>query len=194
MNLKQLFLNPFAECSEWKLLGAGIIGFILSSYMVYLAGEQFNGFFHFYKPDSPASYLAVLKVHGYMVAVPYVFLYGLGLVLNRKTRSIDVLNVILIAPFPLYFAGLLGHFLNQDKFTDQIHASIKNGDYTLSGVDSLQVLLFSLFGIVTLSLLIYQFYLLVKGMNVAVNNKKSWISVLFVALYFILDVLIQLYV
>jgi len=55
----------------------------------------------------------------------------------------------------------------------------------------MELLLFGMFGIISLVLLYYQFYLLIKGMNVAVNNKKMEISILFVALYFILDICIQ---
>lgn len=55
----------------------------------------------------------------------------------------------------------------------------------------MELLLFGMFGVVSLLLLYYQFYLLIKGMNVAVNNKKMEISILFVALYFILDLCIQ---
>lgn len=191
MKFKQVFLNPFGEFSERKLLFVGILGFMLSSYLIYQSGEQFNGFMHFYKPSIAVTYWEVLKVHGYMVLAPLVLLYVLGIILNNKTRFIDVLNVILIMPFPLYLLLLLGRVLNQEKFSNQINEALKNGDHMLSSIDKSQMIIFSVFGIVALFLLFYQFYLLVKGMNVAVNNKKNWLSALFVALYFILDVCIQ---
>ncbi len=101
------------------------------------------------------------------------------------------MNVVLIMPFPLYLALFLGKLLNQDKFTDEVLKAVQRGDHTLAGVDKTEMLLFGMFGIISLLLLFYQFYLLVKGMNVAVNNKKIGISILFVALYFILDLCIQ---
>ena len=128
-----------------------------------------------------------------MVLTPLTILYMAGLILNNKTRLIDVLNVVLIAPFPLYLSLLLGKLLNQDSFTQQIDEALKNGDHTLSGVDKGEMMLFGVFGILAPFLLFYQFYLLVKGMNVAVNNKRIWVSMLFVALYFMLDLGIQFY-
>ncbi|PUV21923.1 hypothetical protein [Sphingobacterium athyrii] len=193
MKIKQLFLNPFEEFSERKLFFAGTIGFLLSSYFVYLSGEQFNGFMHFYRPEIAVSFVAVLRVHAYMILAPLALLYIVGLILYTKTRLIDVLNVMLIVPFPLYLMLLLGKLINQDKFTNEIDEALKNGDHSLSSIDKGQMILFGVFGILALFLLFYQFYLLVKGMNVAVNNKKIWISILFVALYFILDVGIQFY-
>ncbi len=193
MKIKQLFLNPFADFSERILFITGLIGFLLSSYLVYLSAEQFNGFMHFYRPEVAASFIAVLKVHALMVLAPFILLYLVGVILNNKTRIIDVLNVILIVPFPLYFMLLLGKIFNQDKFTKQIDEALKNGDHTLSSIDKGQMALFGIFGIFALFLIFYQFYLLVKGMNVAVNNKKIWVGMLFVALYFMLDIGIQFY-
>ncbi|WP_343565093.1 YIP1 family protein [Sphingobacterium sp.] len=193
MKIKQLLLNPFVDFSERVLFVVGIAGFLFSSYLVYLSGEQFNGFMHFYKPQAPVSFIAVLKVHVYMVLVPLILFYVIGRILNHRTRIIDVLNVMLIAPFPLYLVLLLGKLLNQDEFTKQIDEALKNGDHTLSTIDQGQMILFAVFGISALFLLFYQFYLLVKGMNVAVNNKKIWVSILFVALYFMLDLGIQYY-
>ncbi|WP_426790333.1 hypothetical protein [Sphingobacterium sp. WOUb80] len=191
MKVKQIFQNPFAEFTEWKLFFAGVFGFLLSSYIIYLSGQQFNGFMHFYQPEMTVSLWAVLRVHAYMVLAPFVLLYGIGILLNRKTRIIDVMNVVLITPFPLYLVLFLGKLLNQDKFTDQILKAVQSGDHALAGVDKTEMFLFGMFGIISLLLLFYQFYLLVKGMNVAVNNKKIGISILFVALYFILDLCIQ---
>ncbi|HAE66656.1 MAG TPA: hypothetical protein DCG77_05485, partial [Sphingobacterium sp.] len=185
------FQNPFAEFPEWKLFFAGVIGFLLSSYVIYLSGQQFNGFMHFYQPDRVISIWAVLGVHACMVLAPFTLLYGTGMLLNRKTRIIDVINVVLIIPFPLYLALFLGKLLNQDKFTDEVLKAVQSDDHTLVGVDKTEMLLFGMFGIISLLLLCYQFYLLVKGMNVAVNNKKIGISMVFVALYFILDLCIQ---
>ncbi|MDR0262982.1 MAG: hypothetical protein LBJ04_07115 [Sphingobacterium sp.] len=191
MKVKQIFLNPFAEFMEWQLFFVGVFGFLLSSYFIYLSGQQFNGFMHFYQPEMTVSLWAVLRVHAYMVLAPFALLYGIGMLLNRKTRIIDVMNVVLIMPFPLYLALFLGKLLNQDKFTDEVLKAVQSGDLTLAGVDKTEMLLFGIFGIISLLLLFYQFYLLAKGMNVAVNNKKIGISILFVALYFILDLCIQ---
>jgi hypothetical protein len=193
MKIKQLFLNPFVDFSERTLFLVGIIGFLLSSYLVYLSGQQFNGFMHFYKPEVTASFIAVVKVHTYMVLAPLILLYVVGVIANIKTRIIDVLNVMLIAPFPLYLMLFLSKLINQDKFTSEIDQALRNGDHTLSTIDKGQLALFGLFGIFVLFLLFYQFYLLVKGMNIAVNNKKVWVSILFVALYFMLDLGIQFY-
>jgi len=191
MKVKKIFQNPFAEFADWKLFFVGVIGFFLTSYIIYLSGQQFNGFMHFYKPELAVSLWSVLLVHGYMILAPFILLYCIGLWLNRKTRIIDVLNVVLITPFPLYFALFLGKLLNLDKFTSQLTHALENGDFELAGVDKMELLLFGMFGIISLVLLYYQFYLLIKGMNVAVNNKKMEISILFVALYFILDICIQ---
>ncbi|WP_343557975.1 hypothetical protein [Sphingobacterium sp.] len=191
MKVKQIFQNPFAEFTEWELFFAGVFGFLLSSYIIYLSGQQFNGFKHFYQPEMTVSLWAVLRVHAYMVLAPFVLLYGIGMLLNRKTRIIDVMNVVLIIPFPLYLVLFLGKLLNQDTFTDQVLKAVQSGDHTLAGIDKTEMLLFGMLGIISLLLLFYQFYLLVKGMNVAVNNKKTGINILFVALYFILDLCIQ---
>ena len=191
MKVKQILLNPFAEFMEWKLFFVGVFGFLLSSYFIYLSGQQFNGFMHFYQPEMTVSLWAVMRVHAYMVLAPFTLLYAIGTLLNRKTRIIDVMNVILIMPFPLYLALFLGKLLNQDKFSDEVLKAVQSGDHTLEGVDKTEMLFFGMFGIISLLMLFYQFYLLVKGMNVAVNNKKTGINILFVALYFILDLCIQ---
>ncbi len=55
MKVKQIFLNPFAEFMEWQLFFVGVFGFLLSSYFIYLSGQQFNGFMHFYQPEMTVS-------------------------------------------------------------------------------------------------------------------------------------------
>lgn len=187
---KQLFVSPFAYFSEKALFGVGFIFYVLSSLLVSRHGQQFNGFMHLY-PLEDVSFLSVLYVQLQYILVSVALLFCIGKAINKKTRLIDILNVVLIARIPFYLLLFFSFAIDMDAILEVIRTSISTGDYELDSVSKSDMLLLTFFGIFSIFIIVYHYYLIIRGMRTATNNKKMGLNVLILALYFITDLVIQ---
>src|SRR5690606_20929608 len=167
MNWK-LFFNPFSKFSEKALLISGILFLVVGSFIGYYFGVTYDGIFDVH--ISTVTLIESLTENVINVVILSLLLFIAGIMINSKTRIIDVLNVALISRFPIYLAGLFAN--NQrisdipDLLIDCVHQE------TPASVSSSDIMILMLFSAVLILLLAYQLMLMVFGFNAAVNARK----------------------
>ena len=167
MNWK-FFLNPFSKFSEKSLLMAGILFLVVGSFIGYYFGVTYDGIFDVH--ISPVTFTESLTENVINVGILSLLLFIAGIIINSKTRIIDVLNVALISRFPIYLAGLLANNQRISEISEQLIDSVHQE--TPASVSSSDMMVLMLFSAVLILLLVYQLMLMVFGFKTAVNARK----------------------
>lgn len=179
----KIFTNPFAVIQDRTLLTIGLLTFvtgIIAAYSMHIEMQILR-----VNPLSTLTFNKVLFNHTTIVIVLTLSFFGIGKIINKKTRFIDILNTVFIALIPLY----ISLFQNIDSFllkeTQNIEKAIKDGSiYTES-----PPFLFILVGLIGLGFFVYYIYLLFTGFKTATNAKKIWHYVLFFVTLIVADIL-----
>ena len=167
MNWK-LFFNPFSKFSEKALLMAGVFFLLGGSFIGYYFGVTYDGIFDVH--ISPVTFTESLTENVINVVILSLLLFIAGIIINSKTRIIDVLNVALISRFPIYLAGLLANNQRISEISEQLIDSVHQETPVL--VSSSEMMILMLFSAVLILLLVYQLMLMVFGFKTAVNARK----------------------
>lgn len=178
-----LLLNPFAILNEKKQTTIGLISFVFGIFIAHLMNINIQ----ILRID-PTEKISLLKSF-LNLSICILFLttafFGIGKIINKKTRFIDILNAVLLAFIPIYLTLFqnINNFLTNE--TNQIVEAIANGDiYNMS-----PPVLLLIVGLLGFTLFIYYIYLLFVGFKTATNAKKAWHYVLFFATLIIIDTL-----
>ncbi len=179
----KIFTNPFAVIQDRTLLIMGVITFITGIFVAYSMHIEMQ--ILRVNPLSTLTFNKILFNHTSIVGMLTLTLLGIGKIINKKTRFIDILNTVFIALIPLYislFQNIDGFLL---KETQHIENAIKDGSiYTQS-----PPFMFILVGLMGLCMFVYYIYLLFIGFKTATNAKKIWHYVLFFTTLIITDIL-----
>ena len=175
MNWK-LFFNPFSKFSEKALLISGILFLVVGSFIGYYFGVTYDGIFDVH--ISTVTLIESLTENVINVVILSLLLFIAGIIINSKTRIIDVLNVVLISRFPIYLAGLFANNQRISEISEQLMDSVHQE--TPASVSSSDMMILMLFSAVLILLLAYQLMLMVFGFKTAVNARK-WQHWLFFA-------------
>lgn len=167
MNWK-LFFNPFSKFSEKALLISGILFLVVGSFIGYYFGVTYDGIFDLH--ISTVTLIESLTENVINVVILSLLLFIAGIMINSKTRIIDVLNVALISRFPIYLAGLLANNQRISEISEQLMDSVHQE--TPASVSSSDMMILMLFSAVLILLLAYQLMLMVFGFKTAVNARK----------------------
>lgn len=168
------FLNPFEKYNEKKLLLIGGIATLAGGFLSYAFTGCFDAALHL-------SYVNVVSIQQafsdtlLICLALFLCLFGVGKIINRKTRPIDILNTVLIARIPQYlllFANI-GHFMEYTqetllKFAGPENLTVANPDIPLG-----TFIVILVFAFVSILLLIWFIVLLYQGFKVAVNTKTT---------------------
>lgn len=167
MNWK-LFFNPFSKFSEKALLISGILFLVVGSFIGYYFGVTYDGIFDVH--ISTVTLIESLTENVINVVILSLLLFIAGIMINSKTRIIDVLNVALISRFPIYLAGLFANNQRISEISEQLIDSVHQE--TPASVSSSDMMILMLFSAVLILLLAYQLMLMVFGFKTAVNARK----------------------
>jgi len=167
MNWK-LFFNPFSKFSEKALLISGILFLVVGSFIGYYFGVTYDGIFDVH--ISTVTLIESLTENVINVVILSLLLFIAGIIINSKTRIIDVLNVALISRFPIYLAGLFANNQRISEISEQLMDSVHQE--TPASVSSSDMMILMLFSAVLILLLAYQLMLMVFGFKTAVNARK----------------------
>lgn len=191
MEIRRILINPFEDFRDSTLFAVGLIAYLLSSLQVYFFVYVPDGIFQAHGIDRVMWYSGFTN-GAINIIVPAIFLYGVGKIVYSKTRFFDVMNVIMIAQIVNYFIALL--LLNPFSKLRLLGVAkaIEQGDMMLKTVPALDVAVLSIGGILAFLLLIYFFYLLIVGMKIAINSKKTIHVLLIVVLVLALDTILHL--
>ena len=178
-----ILLNPFAVLSDKKQTIIGIISLILGILIAHFMDINIQ----ILRID-PTEKVSLLKSFlNLCVCISFLSLafFGIGKIINKKTRFIDIINTVLLAFIPVYLSLFqnINNFLTNE--INQIVEAIANGDiYNMS-----PPILLLIVGLLGFAFFIYYIYLLFIGFKTATNAKKAWHYVLFFATLIIIDLL-----
>jgi hypothetical protein len=97
-------------------------------------------------------------------------LFGLGKIINSKTRMIDILNASFLYRIPIYIVAVMSKIPVLDGINEKVMKNISHPEnINLSAGDMFFLLIFT---VVSLGLLAYSIVLLVNGFKTATNAKK----------------------
>jgi len=179
----QILLNPFATISDKKQTTIGITSLIIGILIAYFMNINLQ----ILRID-PVSEVNLDKAFLNQIIIT-VFLtasfFGIGKIINKKTRFIDILNGVLISFIAIYislFQNINNYLTNE---TNKIFEAIKEGNiYNIS-----PSIIFILISLIGLFFFVYYIYLLFMGFKTATNAKKAWQYVLFFATLIIIDLI-----
>jgi|SRR5690606_18822667 len=175
--------NPFSVIDEKKLFIAGVVSTIVGIFISYIVQIQMQ-ILRLNTLDTPTITQVIFGNLIIISSLTIVFCI-LGKIINKKTRIIDILNVVTIALVPLYislFQNING-FLTAE--TTKIENAVKDG--TIYN-QSLPLLLICI-TLIGLCFFVYYIYLLFIGFKTATNAKKAWQYALFFILLIAVDLL-----
>lgn len=180
MNWKIIF-NPFAKFSEISLLIFGLVITLVGSWIGAYFGVIYDGVLDVHV--SEISFLESLKFNFINVVSVFIFLFGLGKLVNPKSRLIDILNTVLISRIPIYIIGILINFFQLKNFSE----NVTKGNLDLENLpfDTADLVLLMIFTLISFAFLAYKITLLVFGFKTATNAKK-WHHWLFFAIAILL--------
>ena len=95
-------LNPFAFFNDKILLVIGIVAHFVFTYVAKLNDSFFPDFLSIKKNGTPYTYIDLLYQNTRNLLIAIVVLYILGKIINKRTRIIDILNVVLISRIAYY--------------------------------------------------------------------------------------------
>ncbi len=167
MNWK-LFFNPFSKFSEKALLISGILFLVVGSFIGYYFGVTYDGIFDVH--ISTVTLIESLTENVINVVILSLLLFIAGIIINSKTRIIDVLNVALISRFPIYLAGLFANNQRISEISEQLIDSVHQE--TPASVSSSDMMILMLFSAVLILFLAHELTLMVFGFKTAVNARK----------------------
>ena len=117
-------LNPFAFYNDKILLVTGIVAHFVFTYVAKLSDSFFPDFLSIKKNGTSYTYIDLLYQNTRNLLIAIVLLYILGKIINKRTRIIDILNVVLISRIAYYIVFI----------TDFIPIVNKNMEKVLKGV------------------------------------------------------------
>ena len=95
-------LNPFAFFNDKILLVIGIVAHFVFTYVAKLSDSFFPDFLSIKKNGTPYTYIDLLYQNTRNLLIAIVLLYILGKIINKRTRIIDIVNVVLISRIAYY--------------------------------------------------------------------------------------------
>lgn len=182
MNFK-IIVNPFRVLNDKKQTIIAISSLILGIILSYLL--QVNIQVLRINPLSELNFFEVVLDQVILISITSLSFFGIGKIINKKTRFIDIFNTINIALIPIYLSLFqnINNFLTNE--TNKLVEEMQNGNI-LNLTPPYLFIIVGLFGFV---LFIYYIYLFFVGFKTATNAKKTWHYVLFFATLISVDII-----
>ncbi|MBX2952270.1 MAG: hypothetical protein KF870_07180 [Leadbetterella sp.] len=168
--MKKLF-NPVAHFDERILLGAGLASVLVAVVFGYLFGFKFDALSHITYANKDWFEVGLTTLRSYGIAIAAFFL--LGILMNRRTRFIDILNTVLIANVPLVALSLIQKL---PFISNALEAVLRNP----KDLDPVVVSALMLISLIVLPLTVLSFVLLYNGFKTTVHRKEWYHITLFV--------------
>lgn len=180
--MKVTLFKPFEKYSENQLLLFGTAILLLGSYVSSFCHANFDGFFDLHFSNYQLTFTELLTQNLINIVVLFICLYLAGVYRYKKTRTIDMLNTVLIARVPFYFLSLF---------------NVKNSlsiDPSLPMNEIMDFAMDNLFLLVSMSLLmilvmVWMVTLLYNGYKIAANAKGNSSIFLFIVALVVSEVI-----
>ena len=173
-------LNPFAYFEDKALLIIGILAHLIFTYIAKLTNSNFPDFLSIKKGLIDFTFWDLLYQNTRNIAIAILFLFILGKIINKRTRFIDIVNVVLISRIAYYivfitdFIPIVNNKLN--KVTDNIQS---NNLSVLQESSTMLVILIVAF--IAIFFICVMFYYLYIGFRTVTNLKTIQQTFAFIA-------------
>ena len=173
-------LNPFAYFEDKALLIIGVLAHLIFTYIAKLTNSNFPDFLSIKKGLINFTFWDLLYQNTRNIAIAILFLFILGKIINKRTRFIDIVNVVLISRIAYYivfitdFIPVVNSKLN--KVTDNIQS---NNLSVLQESSTMLVILIVAF--VAIFFICVMFYYLYIGFKTVTNLKTIQQTFAFIA-------------
>ena len=173
-------LNPFAYFEDKALLIIGILAHLIFTYIAKLTNSNFPDFLSIKKGLIDFTFWDLLYQNTRNIAIAILFLFILGKIINKRTRFIDIVNVVLISRIAYYivfitdFIPIVNNKLN--KVTDSIQS---NNLSVLQESSTMLVILIVAF--IAIFFICVMFYYLYIGFRTVTNLKTIQQTFAFIA-------------
>lgn len=176
--MKTLLFKPFEQYSEKLLIFIGLGMTVLGTFLAQVLNSRFDGAFDLHFIEETLLQQAFIDTFINITSLIF-FLYGAALIVNRKTRFVDIITTVTIARIPYYILPLLNM---NNKLTDIGTAVLKSVEEDPTAVLSVEILPWLILTtIVTIGALVWYITLLYNGYKIASNAKKGSHVPLFIA-------------
>jgi hypothetical protein len=178
----QTLFNPFSKFSEKQLFLIGFLFFIANSLVCFYTATKMDSIFHF----SPQTNLTLSNAFIFVsisTISAILFLYLLALLINKKTRFIDIVNTILLSQAPNFLVLLSIKYSGLETLANSLQTT--DGSPPSLDLNSIAIIPFVLGICLMLALIVYGFVLIYNGFKTATNLKKGTHIALFVISLFL---------
>lgn len=165
-----IFWNPFKCYETKKMLVLGLVFFFIGSWLASQFDFTFDGVLDLHSV-AKVNLVRALQENAINVALLSVLVFVVGIIINSRTRVVDVLNAVLIFRIPFYVAILFSSIPFVRKAQEGILENLK--DLSHFQLEALQIITLLAFSLVILLLLTYAIILLFNGFKTA-TNAKTW--------------------
>ena len=191
--MNQIFnniFNPFENNTDKFLRITGVVSFLLLIFLSYQWHFVSDGIIQMHTSD-PKPIWKVFAINSFNVLSLSLVMFLFGKIAYSKTRFIDVFNVVLFIQIVLLIIALLLFNPYTQEKLEVITNAIEKNDLMLNEVPMIILNITALFAILALMMMVFFFYLLVKGMKIAINSQKTYHSIIIVGLTIVLDLIIK---
>jgi hypothetical protein len=181
----KIIFNPFEKFRENQLLTVGAVGTVIGSLLGFLFNGRFDGILDLHFVAEVEWYVPFVdNIINILVASLVFFL--LGYLLNKKTRFVDCLAFSLIARVPLYLLTLFNAGGTMFSVGDKVAKNI--GTNPLEILEKSEIIIMSVFGIMSILIMVWHIALLYNGFRVSTNGKGVKAVLLFIVAIIVAEI------
>lgn len=183
--MKEILLKPFEKYNEYQLMIFGTIALVVGSFVSSFCQANFDGAIDLHFTVFQLSFVDILKQNLINISTLFLCLYLAGLYRYKKTRSIDILNTVLISRAPFYFLALFN--ANQSLSIDPSLPASAIMEHVMDNV-----ILFVVMTVTLIVVVVWMFALLYNGYKIATNAKGNLGLPLFIAAVVVAEIVTKL--
>lgn len=189
MNWKLIF-NPFGIYSEKQLLIFGIVITAAGAFLGSAVNVSFDGVLDIHQNET--DFLTSLKENVINIACTFLTLFITGKLINKKTRTVDILNTSTVSRFPMYIGAIITSSPLLTRIGDEIMNQRDNIQHLK--IEPLDLAILFVLSIILLGITAYYITLLANGFRTSVNAKKWQHFVAFAVALIIAEIISKLFI
>ena len=187
----QVIFNPFSKFSEKQLFIFGLFSLMLNFVVCFYTKIEMDSIFHFSSNENLTLKSSFLKVTISCIS-GIIFLFLLAIIINKKSRFIDVVNTVLLSQSPNFLILLFIKFSGMNELSKNLKSSSGSINSLSVSTNDMLLLLFTI--LILLPIMIYGFVLIYNGFKTTTNFKKWQHIVIFIVSLFIFILFHQIYI
>jgi predicted membrane channel-forming protein YqfA (hemolysin III family) len=189
MNWQTVF-NPFSKFSEKQLFIFGFLFFILDVLVCFYTSTRMDSIFHF-SPQENLTLSGAFVFVSISTASAILFLFLVALLINKKTRFINIVNTVLLSQAPNFLVLLSIKYSGLETLANNLKTT--DGSPPSIDLNTIAIIPFVVGICLMLVLIVYGFILIYNGFKTATNLKKGLHITLFVISLFLFTLFHQIY-